>query len=70
MKLCFVITVNKLQGQLLNTIDIDFHSSAFIHSQLYVALLRITNINGLYILPSKNSDNMTDNIEYPKVLLL
>ena len=69
MKLCFAMTVNKLQDQSLNTVGIDLHSSTFTHGQLYVALSRITNISGLSVLLSENGDNKTNNIVYPEVLL-
>ena len=39
------------------------------HRQLYIALLRVTDIRGLSLLLPQNRDGMTANIIYPEVLL-
>lgn len=69
IRLCFAMTVNKAQGQSLNVVGVDLRSSAFTHGQLYVALSRVTNVLGLSVLLSENSDDRTDNVVYPEVLL-
>jgi len=69
VRLCFAMTVNKSQGQSLKHVGVDLHSSAFTHGQLYVALSRVTSLDGLTLLPSDNLPNHTDNIVYPDVLL-
>jgi ATP-dependent exoDNAse (exonuclease V) alpha subunit len=64
------MTVNKSQGQSLSTVGVDLRSSAFTHGQLYVALSRVTSLNGLTLLFSEdNLQGTTDNIVYPEVLL-
>jgi ATP-dependent exoDNAse (exonuclease V) alpha subunit len=67
VRLCFVITVNKTQGQSLNTVGVDLRMSAFSHEQLYVTLSRVTDVSRLCVLLSQNKK--TENIVYPKVLL-
>ncbi|KAI8567731.1 hypothetical protein RHMOL_Rhmol02G0144200 [Rhododendron molle] len=42
VRLCFAITVNKVQGQTLDIVDIYLSQSMFSHGQLYVALSRVT----------------------------
>jgi hypothetical protein len=70
IRLCFAMTVNKSQGQSLSTVGVDLRSSAFTHGQLYVALSRVTSLNGLTLLFSEdNLQGTTDNIVYPEVLL-
>src|SRR3954452_12423755 len=69
IRLCFAMTVNKAQGQSLDIVGVDLHSSAFTHGQLYVALSRATNLNGVSILLTKDSDEKTDNVVYSEVLL-
>ena len=67
--LCFAMTVNKSQGQSFDHVGVDLRTPAFTHGQLYVALSRVTSLNGLTILPSEHSSTLTHNIEYPDVLL-
>lgn len=59
--------INKSQRQLLNTVNVDLQVPMFYHGQLYVALLRVTNVANITILLSKNQYQMT-NIVYPEVL--
>ncbi len=69
IRLCFAMTVNKAQGQSLDVVGVDLRSSAFTHGQLYVALSRATNLDGVSILLTEDGDGKTDNIVYPEVLL-
>jgi len=69
VRLCFATIVNKSQGQSLEQVGVDLRTSAFTHGQLYVALSRVTSLDGLTLLPSQNTPNYTDNILYPDVLL-
>ena len=63
------MTVNKSQGQSLNFVGVDLRTPVFTHGQLYVALLRVTDISGLAVLLPRNGDGTTANIVYPEVLL-
>ena len=61
--------VNKVQGQSLDIAGIDLHQPAFIHCQLYVALSRVTELQGLKVLLLEEHGRMTQNIVYPEVLI-
>lgn len=69
IRLCFAMTVNKAQGQTLETIGLDLRTSAFAHEQLYVALSRAKKASTVYILWRSAEYQQTENIIYPEVLL-
>ena len=69
IRLCFAMTVNKSQGQSFQIIGIDLRTPAFCHGQLYVALSRVTSLNGLKVLLAPTASAITDNVLYPEVLL-
>jgi len=69
VRLCFAMTVNKSQGQSLDQVGVDLRTPAFTHGQLYVALSRVTSLDGLTLLPSEQTPTHTDNVVYPEVLL-
>ncbi|XP_074374739.1 uncharacterized protein LOC141715157 [Apium graveolens] len=51
---CFAMTINKSQGQSLKRVGLYLPGQVFTHGQVYVALSRVTAIEGLVIV---NSDN-------------
>lgn len=67
VQVCFAMTINKSQGQLLNTVGIDLRLPVFCHGQLYVALSRVTDVAKMTVLLPEGSDKTT-NIVYPEVL--
>jgi len=69
LRLCFAMTVNKSQGQSRKKVGVDLRTDAFTHGQLYVALSRVTSLDGLTLLPSSNNLTVILNIVYPEVLL-
>ena len=69
IRLCFAMTVNKSQGQSLDTVRVDLRSPAFTHGQLYVALSRVTEVSRLCVLFPEPGDGKTTNVVYPEVLL-
>ncbi|XP_016178806.1 uncharacterized protein LOC107621286 [Arachis ipaensis] len=50
ISLSFAMTINKSQGQTLSTVGLFLRRSVFCHGQLYVAVSRVRNRNGLKIL--------------------
>ncbi|XP_050205787.1 uncharacterized protein LOC126655597 [Mercurialis annua] len=74
IKICYCMTINKSQGQTLNKIGIYLDNPVFTHGQLYVALSRVTNKNGIGILIHKNQKdetynymNFTKNVVYDEI---
>ena len=63
------MTVNKVQGQSLYVVGIDLREPAFTHGQLDVALSRVTELQGLKVLLHEEHGRMTQNIDYPEVLI-
>lgn len=75
IRLCFVMTINKAQGQTLEKVGIYLREPVFSHGHLYVALSRATNAGGIKILiEPTNEDNInndrTRNIVYDEQLAL
>ncbi|PIN26452.1 DNA helicase PIF1/RRM3 [Handroanthus impetiginosus] len=71
VKLAFAMTINKSQGQTLDSVGLYLPNPVFTHDQLYVALSRVTNPVGLKILICNKlgiPQNYTRNIVYPEVL--
>ena len=69
VRVCFAMTVNKSQGQSLEKVGVDLRTDAFTHGQLYIALSQVTSLDGLTLLPSRDTPTVTENILYPEVLL-
>ncbi|GKE98721.1 ATP-dependent DNA helicase PIF1-like protein [Tanacetum coccineum] len=65
---CYAMTINKSQGQSLNYVGLYLPNPVFSHGQIYVALSRVTDPNGLKILMKEDSEkehkNCTRNIVY------
>jgi hypothetical protein len=67
MKLAFVMTINKSQGQSVTHVGIDLHLPIFIHELLYVALS--VPHNNILLLPESSTQFKTTNVVYHKIFL-
>ncbi|XP_058726273.1 uncharacterized protein LOC131597578 [Vicia villosa] len=66
----YAMTINKSQGQSLDTVGLYLPTPVFSHGQLYVAISRVTNKNGLKILIHDNDNvplSTTTNVVYKEV---
>ena len=69
VRLAFVMTINKSQGQSIVNVGIDVRTPVFSHGQLYVALSRCTSPDRIKVLFSDQSDTtQTINVVYPEIL--
>jgi ATP-dependent DNA helicase PIF1 len=68
----FAITINKAQGQTLDTVGIYLKKPVFSHGQLYVALSRVTSHANVHVLLEDLDTNTphgcTTNVVHPEIL--
>lgn len=70
LQICFAMTVNKSQGQSLDTVRLYLPRPVFCHGQLYVAISRVTSPEGLHIMIIGDdgcTKNMTKNVVFEEV---
>ncbi|XP_031106347.1 ATP-dependent DNA helicase PIF1-like [Ipomoea triloba] len=68
--LSYAMTINKSQGQTLSVVGLLLKKPVFNHGQLYVAVSRVSNLDGLKILISdetKGLVNCTQNVVYKEI---
>ena len=75
VKLCYSITINKSQGQTLDTVGLFLNQPVFMHGQLYVALSRTRTFSALHIVLKPTImqhylPEWTKNIVYNEILQL
>jgi ATP-dependent DNA helicase PIF1 len=68
VRLCFVMTINKSQGQSFHTVGLDLRTPVFAHGQFYVGVSRTSSVEGLSILLPQENLSRTLNVIYPEVL--
>ena len=69
VRLAFVMTINKAQGQSIKNVGIDLRVPVFSHSQLYVALSCCTTPDRIRVLFPEDSDSTsTKNVVYKEIL--
>ena len=77
LKLAFAMTINKSQGQSLQSVGLFLPEPVFSHGQLYVALSRVSRPDDIHCLLTPGKHHLDDqdahittmNIVYPEVLL-
>jgi ATP-dependent exoDNAse (exonuclease V) alpha subunit len=62
------MTINKSQGQSLQTVGVDLRTAVFSHGQLYVALSRVTDVGRLMVLNGPGRGRHVQNVVYSEVL--
>ena len=69
VRLAFVMTINKAQGQSIINVGIDLRSPVFFHSKLYVALSCCTSSDRIKVVFPEDSDTThPSNIVFTEVL--
>jgi len=70
VRLCFAITINKLQGQIVEYVGLDLRRPVFTHGQLYVGVSRVTSIwNIKAVWEEREEVARSKNVVYNEVLL-
>ncbi|XP_017255741.1 uncharacterized protein LOC108225401 [Daucus carota subsp. sativus] len=70
LQICYAMTINKAQGQSLETVGLYLPKGVFTHGQFYVAISRVTSPQGLRIFIDDESGqptNVTQNVVYQEV---
>ncbi|KAH7666932.1 DNA helicase protein [Dioscorea alata] len=70
VKLSYAMTINKSQGQTLELVGLFLPKPAFSHGQLYVALSRVSSVEGLKVLildDNGKNTNKTKNVVYKEI---
>ncbi|KAH7665557.1 DNA helicase protein [Dioscorea alata] len=70
VKLSYAMTINKSQGQTLELVGLFLLKPVFSHGQLYVALSRISSVEGLKVLildDNGKNTNKTKNVVYKEI---
>lgn len=70
VKLCFVMTINKSQGQSVTHVGLDLRTPVFTHGQFYVAVSRVRSCHNIKAIWDRDVNTFkTKNLVYTEVLL-
>ncbi|XP_074323963.1 uncharacterized protein LOC141660881 [Apium graveolens] len=70
IQICYAMTINKSQGQLVDTVGLYLPRAAFSYGHIYVAISRVKRPEGLHILIDSDdgsSINITSNVVFEEV---
>ncbi|XP_074355727.1 uncharacterized protein LOC141695378 [Apium graveolens] len=70
LQICYAMTINKAQGQSLETVGLYLLKSCFTHGQFYIAISRVTSPGGLKIFVDDEAGqptNITQNVVYKEI---
>ncbi|XP_074336449.1 uncharacterized protein LOC141673595 [Apium graveolens] len=70
LQIYYAMTINKCQGQSLDTVGLYLPRAVFFHGHVYVAISRVTKPEGLHILIDSDdgtTTNITSNVVYEEV---
>jgi len=70
IRVTFVITINKSQGQTFNNVGVYLPSPVYSHGQLYVVISRVTSSANIKIFSGQGPDRYMQNVVYKEVLEL
>jgi ATP-dependent DNA helicase PIF1 len=68
VRVAFVITINKSQGQTFNNVGVYLPSPVYSHGQMYVAISRVTSSVNIKIFNGQGPDGYLRNVVYKEVL--
>jgi hypothetical protein len=68
IRVAFVMTINKNQGQTLNNIGVYLPSPVYSHGQLYVVISRVISSANIKIFSNHGPDGYMQNVVYKEVL--
>jgi len=68
VRVAFVITINKSQGQTFNNVGVYLSSSVYSHGQLYVVISRVTSSANIKIFNGQGLNRYMRNVVYKEVL--
>ena len=68
IKICYALTMNRVQSQTFEHVGIDFEKQPFTHGQLYVAITRVTRPRNLILHFTDENNCVAQNPVYTEVL--
>jgi ATP-dependent exoDNAse (exonuclease V) alpha subunit len=68
VRVAFVITINKSQGQTLDNVGVYLSSLVYSHGQLYVVISRVTSRANIKIFNGQSPNGYMRNVVYKEVL--